>query len=677
MIAFNDRELTELRPREVLSAEAWAVRHLRLTEGPLIGASGGGVAWRPETFPPQRAVLAAADDPRWSMVIIQGPPQRASKTTTAIAILGKALHHQRRSAMYVGGNADLAASQWHNKFKRAFLASPELAALIPDNTDQGGNRLERRFVTGVSLFLAGSESASNLSGKTAPVVVCDDVQAYGTLGKFGHPADYAFTRADSFDRSQRTLVAMGTAGGVDDWLWRTLSGSTFHCPFVPCLTCGAYQLLEWERLVFDATDPAAAIEQTLMSCARPACDHLIPYAELHRMLAAVRWVSMPEGTDWILDPPPGGTWLETIDAADEYPRSRRRTGVAGFWLGNALYWPWGESWGELAAAWIGMEGDEERSKNHLQNVRNKPFVPPKADVDALDATAILAGVGQAHAWKVVPEQAGVHTGAGLLLMSVDVQAGYCWYLVEAWHKTSGQSWLIECGQMGKRGEGREITDRDDRGELFARLATEALGKLKAKAVAGWTIATAGGGHIGKAVPAHVLVDVRYLRQTVQAFCRLANGGMHLGTWLPVQGSQAKAGSPVPLWPGPGASRARIEKVGRGRYIEINTNAAKLLNRGQIAAQLLTLPPDMPRYLRDTFVKHLCAEQWNPELKKWNRPTGPNHLLDCRAMQICGAVGQGVAVPDSPVAADPEHPPATEQGEIKEWFAPRKRRRGGS
>jgi len=668
------------RRRKRLSIRQWAGKHLRVVDGPLVPDGMESVPWTDEAFPLQREVITAIDDTRWTKVVLYTPPQAFGKTECAAKpVVLHGIEQRRVNVVYVAASQDLANAQWKDKIKPAMEQDVACNRLLYDNVDLGGNRLHRTFTNGTVLHVLGAESVGNLSGKTAPVIVCDDVQAYPpNLPQFGHPADYAATRTGAYPADQCTIVCIGTAGTVEDWLWRTMGRSAFFCPFVPCLGCGTYQLLEFDRLQFDASDPEAAIAETWMRCANSTCDHPIRFEALHTMLKRHLWVSMPPDQKWVTRPEAGGVVIDP-ETADIYPHTSRNTNMAGFWS-NILYWPWGRTWGQQAAELMSRRGDPDKMKDHQQNYRVVPYEEPKLDADALEPADIEAHAIDGHHWKVVPETAGVHDGQGVVIVTSDVQAGYLWYLVWVWHRPTGTAWLIECGRFGGKIDPKEFPNKQERKKQWKAGIGRSLEKLWSKVSQAWPIIAATGEVVGHAKPAQCLVDCGFEREVVRLACKRFNGGLWRGVWLAVEGSTAAAGSRVPVWPG--IAKATIEKKTRRRYWESNTNRAKLYLRTMLAIPpgepgALNLPHDMPTQPREWFTKQLCAEEWDEAKGKWNKVSGENHLLDCAAEQLAGALCCRVQLHwldepsggDKQAGADVSGP---REGVMTDWFKRQKR-----
>lgn len=622
-----------ITPQERVRILDWATANLWITEGPLVGGAKQPIRWSPDSYPLQRTWADSLDDPRWSRRVWMCSPQAAGKTqAVAIPVLLHAIEHRSTSAMYIASNADLGNTQWKAKILPAMEASPALKKLIPEERDEGGNRLQRLFTNGTSLHIGGSESVGNLSGKTSPVVVCDDVQAYGTLPGFGHPADYAATRTGSFAAEDVTLIYIGTAGTVEDWLYRALSASAYYLPFVPCLGCGTFQLVEFDRFQFDHDDVDAAMADTWMRCANADCDHRITFAELPEMLVRHVWVSTPADADWVMSPMAGGTWVDLADQA-VYPETGRNTNVAGFWA-SAFYWPFGQTWNQRAAEWIGRRGDPDRMKDWQQNIENRPWKEPEIDEERLTEAEITEhGRDTGYAARTIPAD------ADLVLCTVDVQSGYVYFVVRAWNRTTGSSWLVDMGTFGRPIKGESEQTNEQRRRV---MITQALDELDAFCREGWDIVGPGGEVVGNREIDAGAIDIGYEPDIVASWWR----AKHRGRWMMIRG--AKAGTKGSLWPlKPSLNKRQMP------YREIDVNQAKHLVRalqriaaGQPGYQAMPSTGIHVNTLR-AYARHMTSERFNrtrdnPRWETVQKGTR-NHLWDVEVYNVCLAVGRGVKV----------------------------------
>ncbi len=644
---FTEREAAILAPAEVVPLPEWAERYRMITSGPAVPVGGGSVRWSNDLDPLGVSVMKAMDSPHWSRVIFMGSPQRTSKTELGNNKILSTIHQQAASVFYFNATAVGAGDVWNTKIKPAFLASPDLAKLLPPDRDDGGTRERRDFANGASLFIRGSESRAALAQATAMVIVGDDVQAMGKFPEGDHPVDVATERADSHPVSDTRVILLGQPGLIDDYLSIALFASAFFVPFVPCVRCGTYQMIEWSRMVY-STDPREARRDTWMRCAKPRCQHQIRDDDLPQMLAAHKWVSTPPGENWVTNPMEGGTTVDLATAA-VYPATRRQTTACGFWR-SAFYWPF-VSYGALAVDAIEAEGSPDSKINFQKRIRAVPWEEPSADEDALKPADITAHAMDSHHYGTVPEAAGCHKGKGkdegVVIVTADVQAGWIWYLVTAWNLATGSSWLIVAGRYGSKVGAQEFGSDTEKKSVWKSRVGKALEKLWTKESEGWSAIDPSGQVLATVYAKHCLIDCGFLRETVQDFCRLRNGGRWAGKWLPIEGSQCRAKGRVPAWPG--IRKATIEKKTNRRYWECNTNRAKLWVRDILARPpgqpgSLVLPADMPAYIREEFAKQLCAEEWNADTGVWKKVAHANHLLDCQAEQVIGALACEVRLP---------------------------------
>jgi phage terminase large subunit GpA-like protein len=615
-----------IRPRPERTLPEWAAEHVRITEGPLVEDGSGAVPWSMDAFPLQKTVCEALSDQRWRKVVLMTAPQAFGKTQcAAIPTLLYALEHRGQSALYVAARSEMAVTQWRRKIEPAMKADPDLARLFYDNPDFGGTKDRRDFTNGTSLHFAGAESVGALAAFTVPVVVCDDVQAYPpTLPGFGHPADLALTRSEAYPAESVKHVLIGTAGTIEDYLWRVLQASAFFCPFVPCPACGTYQLIEFERFVFDHEDPRAAQNDCWLKCANQRRDCRIRFGDLPEMLDAHAWVSMPAEAKWITEPPENGVTIDP-DKADVYPETGRNTNVAGFWC-NAYPWPMGKTWGERCAEYVQCRGDPDRLQDYQQQTRVIPRKQPEIDAEKLTVEELKTHEAPGYAAGTVP------VDADLVTCTIDVQSGYVYYLVRAWKRDDGTSWLVELGTRGKPLRMRDESEAQHHSRRVAGIAA-GLDEVDALCANGWPVVTAGGeitGEIGLEIGA---IDRGYEKDVIESWVRTKGRGR----WVMLKGVPARQKGE--LWP------AKPSRTTRGMpWWPVDVNQAK-----HVLRRLLRVRPDDPGYWSQpsigihantirAYYRHLASERWNKELMtpRWDKvtPGAANHFLDCETYQVC-------------------------------------------
>ena len=626
---FTDLERRLLRPRVVYALADWAERFRYVTAGPLIPPSGAAVKWSNETFPLQLAIMEALEDPTWSHVVVMAPPQAGGKTdTAAVNLILKSLHHDHRTCAYIGANDTKSDDFWHRKLLPAMIApsaDASLRDLIPRDRESGGTRDRRDFSNKTALHLVGANSSADLSSFTASVIVCDDVQSMPkSLPGFAHPMDIAFKRTGSFAEEDTIKVALGTAGIVGDRLDVELKASTEFRPHVPCQKCGTYQLISWDRMVFDKTDAVAAYDDCWMRCENEACDHKIRDDELPVMLRGFRWAAR------------GQTVKKKGQVCGDLPKTR----IAGFWW-NALYWPF-SGWGQFAAEWVAAQGNPEKMKDFQQSVLAIPFKEPEIDEQRLTVDELKTHmIPEGYAAGTVPEW------ADLVTAQADVQSGYVFFTVHAWRKADGENALVTLGTRGQGLRGRQFESKEAREAARMSGIMKGLTEVDALIAEGFPVVNAKGEVVGHIHVKRAVVDRGYEPATVASwFARF-----HRGVWTMIKGQ--KAGAHSTLWPT--TKKDGLKFDGKNRpYRIIAVNEAK-----SIVRRLLRITQGEPGYwhmpasgihpktLR-TYFSHLAAEHYNhtksPPRWEPRLPDARHDYWDCVIYGLAVALGLGVRVP---------------------------------
>ena len=439
-----------------------------------------------------------------------------------------------------------------------------------------------------------------------------------SVGELGHPCDAATSRQKAFGEHHQTRVFVGQPKTTDDWHWKRLTQSAWYRLYVPCLGCGAYQLIDWSRMVFDESDSVKAHADCYMRCVD--CEHQIRDLELPAMLSRHVWAS----TGGLESPP------ETINP-DEwpcYPESRVPTRIAGFWL-PSFYW-FASAWGSIAQRWVEARGNPDQEKSFRQD-EQALATAPVADEMELAAEQIEAHIAPTLRAGIVPKVADV------LITTVDVQGGYVYYLVQGWRIADGATWIVEIGTTKALKDGSKMGGLDE----VARL--EGIG---------WPREDTGEAIHSKRIG----VDYGYMPDYVWGHC------YHYGVekWRPVKGSPF---APM-IW-----NHEPEKKAGR-YFWPINVNEAKTT-----LWRLLQIPngepghwhlPGLPREegsaaaagwkrtLR-TYCRHMASEAWDSSARLWKKRklvkdaetegdrAGRNDWWDCSVYQVALAISLGVKI----------------------------------
>lgn len=297
------RRLCEIPER--LTVTEWADRYRVLPE-----TSTAPGRYRSSVVPYHRRPQDLLGDPSVSMVALCWASQ-TGKSTVLENGLGYRIHKTPSPIIVLRPKIDDAESWAKERLVPMVLATEVLRARVRlgRSTD---STLRYKTYPGGSLSVVSAQSATELASRSAPVVLCDEVDRMEVIPGEGNPVVIISRRQAAADIG--LFVATSTPRLDETTLiWPYLEEGTYELFEVPCAHCASMQPLRWAQLKWPRGKP----HQAEYACI--SCDQLINEREKTAMLGA-------------------GDWTPT-NAEGRYP---------SFHL-NALYSPFGKSgWGSLA-----------------------------------------------------------------------------------------------------------------------------------------------------------------------------------------------------------------------------------------------------------------------------------------------------------------------------------------
>ena len=132
------------------------------------------------------------------------------------------------------------------KFDPIIEANPKLiSAYAKPRGREGVNNSIMKSFSGGDLILAWSGSASTARGVSAPIVICDEVDAYEYL-KEGHPVDLVWQRAATFGGDKKLLeISTPTVENVSR-ISDSYADGDMREFYVVCSACKAHWTLDWD-----------------------------------------------------------------------------------------------------------------------------------------------------------------------------------------------------------------------------------------------------------------------------------------------------------------------------------------------------------------------------------------------------------------------------------------------
>ena len=230
-----------ITPPPELDPADWAEEHLYIPVG---NARPGKIRFTDMSY--QRDMLNIVDKPHIRRVTLMQGAQ-TGKTTTTIGIVGYYTHHKPRSQICMQATQTDLDVWLETKFNPMMAANDEINACYakPRSREGVNNRMMKSFHGGFLMF-AWAGSPNTQRGRSAPIIICDEVDGY-EYSVEGHPVELAWQRSATFG-TQRLLIELSTPtlkgkSRIEDSF---LEGDMRRF-WVVCPSCGERQILQWTQ----------------------------------------------------------------------------------------------------------------------------------------------------------------------------------------------------------------------------------------------------------------------------------------------------------------------------------------------------------------------------------------------------------------------------------------------
>ena len=368
-----------------------------------------------------------------SASVVSKASAQSAKTEAGVNLIGALIDQAPAPILVVLPTIEEAGKFNKLKLQPTIDATPALAAkVLPPNSrdEQSSTAFFKRFRGGY-LALTGANSSSGLQMVSARVLVATEISEY--------PAE-ADDRGDPLELAEARLTAW-LSRGVKIYYDSTPSlagacrisakyeASDQRRFYVPCPSCGAYQVLRWAP-----DSPAGALKWRADAppfgayyvCAAHGC--VIEHHQKRAMVAGGVWIKTFPLDDQDTRPP------EVIEAAAlEAWRARDSAGRApGFawWQAYVEFVPWDT----IVAKYLAAKDDPSKLKVFWQQVLGEAW-EEKGEAPDYER---LFDRRESFAWRRVPDGALFLTGAA------DVQNDRIEWDVFAW-AADFSSWRIDGG----------------------------------------------------------------------------------------------------------------------------------------------------------------------------------------------------------------------------------------
>jgi len=274
-------------------------------------------------------------DPCRAVVLVFGA--QLGKTETGLNWIGSIIDVSPGPILMVQPTDQTASKIVRQRLDPAIADTPCLFNKVSRfKKRDGGNSRESKEFPGGILFITTAGSAANLASVPIRYLFLDEVDRYpGDVGGEGDPITLARARTRTFSMSKELITSTPTETNASR-IYEEYLRSDQRQYHVPCPSCGEYQALTLENLVWDKTNKPGGTthhpETAHYRCAH--CQCAITEEKKTAMLAAGKWIAQAPESKFI--------------------------GRQGYHL-NSLYSPLGwYSWAQIASDFI-----DTKQKPHL------------------------------------------------------------------------------------------------------------------------------------------------------------------------------------------------------------------------------------------------------------------------------------------------------------------------
>lgn len=265
------------RPRPKGNVKDWGVENVRLSSEESSGAPG---PYNPELEGWTTMLFDFIQDPNYDECVVL-KPSRCGYTLACFIIIAWWFVHHSTNAIFAIDNAKEVKKISKKRIIPLFKSIVPLRDVMPASERQ--LTLETLFLKGRTLFMAGSQSISQVTNKSASLVVTDELDQFREFAS-GEANALEHLRDRVMDVPGAKSIHGGKPKNVDDILWGEFLTGTRHRLFVPCPHCHHMQTLDLKGLRFDhcrdddgAFDLERIATDTHYLCANVECRHEAPH----------------------------------------------------------------------------------------------------------------------------------------------------------------------------------------------------------------------------------------------------------------------------------------------------------------------------------------------------------------------------------------------------------------
>ena len=234
---------------ERLPPSTWAEQNVSVAVG---NALPGLISFSDLAY--QRDILDVADQRKTNYLTVMSSAQ-AGKTTCALAISAFFILQKPRSIIILQPSESDVRIFQASKFDPLLRANPILErAFVKPRSSEGVNNQQVKDFRGGHLMFSWSHSTGTLKGRSAAVIINDEVDEY-PVSPQGHPSDLLSERSATFGDARLNIeLSTPTDAGVSRIESRYHLGDMrrWH---LRCVSCTSYQAPDWADVEYREENP--------------------------------------------------------------------------------------------------------------------------------------------------------------------------------------------------------------------------------------------------------------------------------------------------------------------------------------------------------------------------------------------------------------------------------------
>lgn len=346
-MAFTEAFLSAFKPRSKLTGSEWADKYRYVAPG----TTPEPGEWRTSRVPYLREPMDAATD-RHTEIVVLCCSSQVGKSEALLNVMGYYVDQDPAPQLMLQPTIDAAEAFSKERIDPTFRYSPGLANKLEEGKDGRGTSrkssttIRMKHYAGGYLALVGANSPAGLASRPIRVLLCDEIDRYGTT-KEGDPLKLALQRTTNFHNRKIIMVSTPTVKGasqIESWYLR----SDQRLFYVPCPHCGHEHVLTWANVKWDKDEQGNALPLTArMVC--PKCGEVVrgAYKPDMTMLTAGRWKATNKNSrikgyhiNSLYSP-----WVDLYKLVEEFTEATRNRDKAGLmeFINLKLGEPWEES----------------------------------------------------------------------------------------------------------------------------------------------------------------------------------------------------------------------------------------------------------------------------------------------------------------------------------------------